>query len=776
MQGLTNTQIQSAIEQYRVYADQQGLTRYVNPIITGSVDPKARLDIKTLELAALPDGFDEEQMFKHYISHMAMAFGSDYQEFAPLPGGNLGTSTQSEVLHQKSKGKGPALYRKLIRDAMNFRVLPEVTKFEWDEQDIEADKQVAENKKLRAETRALRIASNEITNEEAREDALAVGDLTQEQFDRGPPEEKPELIMAPGAPSPPGSTGPRGTMARGGDDAKIGGKEEDDIETPFPEFADWYNATYAHKARAGPFEPERQLAEGRFQRAVARAFKQIEANVFKVLNKNAAELGGRKALSDVDLESFWAEQKKVMFDELGDQVDQVVLQGIEQATNLGLAVNFELANDRVSQLVGTYSNTWWAGIESRTRAHMRTAIQAHVQSGASLPVLQKKLAPLFGATRAKVIATTEVTRLFAEGNRVGYKNAIPPVAEVEWRTVLDSAVDPDCEILDGERLSIDDSEFPPIHPRCRCWIAPVVPVGTQSGQALGQQAPKPGAPGSDTGAPINWQTQGVNEVALGGEAAGTVQGGVHTANTRIGQMRQGTMPKHTLFDDTRVLHKRVSREVQGELNTFRMFEKVESGWAPTVYADADGAGHIMRWVDDAGFGGTAQSVEGRLWHTLAKTETRDHGRMSVVDGLVGNTDRHAGNVILHEGRMIPIDNGFATGFSNEFKFADAMDSYFTEVAVRVDGSFRPASLDSFLDGAEHALKTLRASNQDDLINLLRGMEAGDEATLEILNSYYDAIEFQIRRGRGQAELMARQAENAAGSLDISAAIDRATNA
>ncbi len=759
VQGLTNTQIQSAIEQYRVFADQQGLTRYVNPIITGSVDPKATLDIKTLELAALPDGFNEEEMFKHYISHIAMAFGSDYQEFAPLPGGNLGTSSQSEILHQKTKGKGPALFRKLIRDAMNFRVLPEPTSFEWNEQDIEADKQVAEVKKLRAEGRAVRIASNEITNEEAREEALAVGDITQEQFEHGPPPEpEPEL-----APSPPGASGPRGTMAPGGDDAKIGGKDEDD-GTPFPEFLDWYNATYAHKGRASPFEPERQLAEGRFQRAVARGLKGMQADVFRVLKRNASQLGGKAHIpsdffappgafgtvftGEAD-DVFWRRQRALMMDELGALPDFMVGEGIEQATNLGLAVNFELANAQASALANTWMNNWWARLENTTRNSLRKALAAHIESGASLPTLQKKLAPLFGATRAKVIATTEVTRMFAEGNRVGYKNAIPPVKEVEWRSVLDSAVDPDCEILDGTRLSIDDSEFPPIHPRCRCWIAPVVSVGTQSGQALGQQAPKPGAPGSPTGSPINWQAQGVNEVALGTEGAGTVRGGIHTANTKIGQMKPGSMPKHTVFDDTRVLHKRVPHEANVEANAFKLFEELEAGYAPTVYLDADGAGHAMRWIDDGGFGGSARTANHTTFARLSEIERTDHGRISLMDALAGNTDRHTGNVILFEGRMYPIDNGFMTGSPNLFKLENAVS--WGDYRATADWS----GMTPFIDGVEQALIAMQRVPLNRLVEHLNGMGIVTTNAAEV-EAFLAEVEAWIVKVRGDIGVRAGQ--------------------
>lgn len=180
--GITTPQIMDAIQQYQAAADNSGLTRYINPIIAGTIDPKADVKVATLELAGYPDNFDREVMWKHYISQIAMAFLSDYQEFAPLPGGGLGTSAQSEILHMKTRGKGPGLFMKLISTAMNFKIMPSACKFEFDEQDLEAEETEAKIKKLRADERAVRIASAEISPVEARQLAVDAGDLPLELF------------------------------------------------------------------------------------------------------------------------------------------------------------------------------------------------------------------------------------------------------------------------------------------------------------------------------------------------------------------------------------------------------------------------------------------------------------------------------------------------------------------------------------------------------------------------------------------------------------------
>lgn len=180
--GVNASQVNDALNEQKILADAEGLMRYMQPAIVSSVDPRAEVRVATLELASLPDAFNEEVTWKHYVSIMAMAFLSDFQEFAPLPGGNLGTSAQSKTLHMKTRGKGPALFMKLISHALNFKILPKAVQFNFLEQDIEQEQAEAEVRKVRAEERSIRIQSGELLPEEARQLAVDSGDLPEELF------------------------------------------------------------------------------------------------------------------------------------------------------------------------------------------------------------------------------------------------------------------------------------------------------------------------------------------------------------------------------------------------------------------------------------------------------------------------------------------------------------------------------------------------------------------------------------------------------------------
>lgn len=181
--GVSEPQVQDAINRAHLQADAAGLTRYIQPAMVGGVSADTPIKHEEIELSSLPEGWDEEKSVRVYILMLAMAFLTDYQEFAPLPGGGLGTSQQSETLHMKSKGKGPGLFQKLVARMMNGGALPSNVLFEWDEPDLDAIVAQDKTRAVRAEERSTRIASGEIDAEAARQLAFEAGDLSQAIYD-----------------------------------------------------------------------------------------------------------------------------------------------------------------------------------------------------------------------------------------------------------------------------------------------------------------------------------------------------------------------------------------------------------------------------------------------------------------------------------------------------------------------------------------------------------------------------------------------------------------
>jgi hypothetical protein len=165
--------------------------------VFGTYDPRANLNHVQIDLASLPDHYDEKETFQQYIAQLALAFGVDYQEFAPLPGGQLGSASQSEILHLQSRGKGPAAILQLIQEKINDNhLVPRTVKFEFEIGDVSASRDAAEARFLRAKDLSLRVTSGIYDNLTAIELANRDGDLPDHIFERLR-EEPPEATRAP---------------------------------------------------------------------------------------------------------------------------------------------------------------------------------------------------------------------------------------------------------------------------------------------------------------------------------------------------------------------------------------------------------------------------------------------------------------------------------------------------------------------------------------------------------------------------------------------------
>lgn len=185
--GVSKREIEDIQKEDERKADDAGQTRFMLPTIIASLDPEKPVSTASIDIAALPDGFDLDKELKWYITLLSLGFGVDYQDFAPLPGGNLGTSTQSEILHRKSRGKGPAFFMQNLQNIFHYYgVIPPDYEFVFEDKDLASQQEEMQIKKLRVESRAIQIRSGEITPQVAREMAVRDGDLLQEDIAKIP--------------------------------------------------------------------------------------------------------------------------------------------------------------------------------------------------------------------------------------------------------------------------------------------------------------------------------------------------------------------------------------------------------------------------------------------------------------------------------------------------------------------------------------------------------------------------------------------------------------
>lgn len=183
--GVTRQNIEDAMALAQENMLNMNLTRFNPPSIIPTIDPEARLNHVQIDLASLPDGFNEETTFQWYVTQLAIAFGVDYQEFAPLASGALGSGQQSEMLHLKSRGKGPAMMISLLEHTFNDNgVLPANVKLSFKVEDASGDEGRANARFLRGKDRALRLDSGELDPKAARELAVIDGDMPVEVLEK----------------------------------------------------------------------------------------------------------------------------------------------------------------------------------------------------------------------------------------------------------------------------------------------------------------------------------------------------------------------------------------------------------------------------------------------------------------------------------------------------------------------------------------------------------------------------------------------------------------
>jgi hypothetical protein len=157
--GVSRQDIKDEMVRGQEEANNSGMIRFILPAILASLDPEKPVSTATIDLASLPDGFNFDEDMKWYISGLALGFGVDYQEFAPLPGGNIGSSQQSMILHRKGSGKGPAVFMRMISEGFrNYGVLPRNVEMRFNDKDEqeELEKQQVRSKALEEYAMAIR--------------------------------------------------------------------------------------------------------------------------------------------------------------------------------------------------------------------------------------------------------------------------------------------------------------------------------------------------------------------------------------------------------------------------------------------------------------------------------------------------------------------------------------------------------------------------------------------------------------------------------------------
>lgn len=169
----------------------EGLTRYSRLVVMGDHNmPDAGLEI--IDLASLPDGFDEQTSTT--LGMFAIALAGAVPPRWLWPATTVG-ATKADAMYQHVSGLtgGPGVTLSMLANAIGGaerasaqfsrgKVLPPFLKIVFDFQDDEQDRTQAEIRRTRAEGREIDLRSGVFSIRVTRELALSAGDITESQF------------------------------------------------------------------------------------------------------------------------------------------------------------------------------------------------------------------------------------------------------------------------------------------------------------------------------------------------------------------------------------------------------------------------------------------------------------------------------------------------------------------------------------------------------------------------------------------------------------------
>lgn len=180
--------------------------------------------------------------------------------------------------------------------------------------------------------------------------------------------------------------------------------------------------------------------------------------------------------------------EKNFFTELISALLTGASEGINMFTEtISIGIDFEAPNAYAAKWAEEYAFELIKGIDETSLEVVRQAIGGFVDEvGYTIGDVIDLIEPYFGDVRASMIAVTETTRAFAEGQLMAAEELRKEFPDVQiyktWFTNNDDRVCDICGPLDGESVPMDEpfssgDDKPPSHVGCRCWIEYNTKVG-----------------------------------------------------------------------------------------------------------------------------------------------------------------------------------------------------------------------------------------------------------------------------------------------------------
>ena len=172
--------------------------------------------------------------------------------------------------------------------------------------------------------------------------------------------------------------------------------------------------------------------------------------------------------------AFWDEMAAELAVGLGSVCRRTVTLGAQAAEAAGVIVDFDAIHREALIMTRGTESIYWRMMTQTTRDSLREALVMWQETGLGkrgLPDLIDAIQPLFSPERARRIAVTETTRLFAEGNKLAAQMD-DAVGGLQLQTAGDERVCAICGPLNHQIFPKDNVPEQPAHVNCRCRIIP----------------------------------------------------------------------------------------------------------------------------------------------------------------------------------------------------------------------------------------------------------------------------------------------------------------
>lgn len=229
-----------------------------------------------------------------------------------------------------------------------------------------------------------------------------------------------------------------------------------------------------------PGRREKEAAQLKFFKRITSFWRGQEQRIKERLSELYPD---RKQAHNYLGDPFWSAEDEALASEIIPLLDRMAKDGVTLGLE-GLAVGFDptVTNQRAAAWARAYGGELVKFINEKTRGVVGEAVATFVETpGFTLGDLVEMLP--YDDVRAQMIAVTETTRAYAEGNAEiaqDLREEYPGVAVLtEWFTNADDIVCEICGPLEGQIVDTEAGVFkggdgeaytePPVHPNCRCW-------------------------------------------------------------------------------------------------------------------------------------------------------------------------------------------------------------------------------------------------------------------------------------------------------------------